>query len=186
MLNENPQEFFDSIIKPSTRNCPSLDTIYQGTVIIPYVKGFSEKVRRIGKRFNVRTIFKTKYTLRGALIKTGPVRDAQQTKQCVYSIPCDCGRRYIGETSRPLEVRIKGHEYNLTEGLVEKSKLAQHAYDEGHKICWNEAKVLQIESNTTYRKHKESAHMSLTEHPFRQPSLDVSPIWTPVITAEVK
>jgi predicted GIY-YIG superfamily endonuclease len=107
-------------------------------------------------------------------------------KQCVYSIPCDCDRCYIGKTSRPVEVRIKEHKYNLTQGLLEKSKLAQHAYEEGHRICWNEAKVLQIEPNTAYRKYKESAHMSQLDHPISHPSLDISPIWTPVITAEVK
>jgi predicted GIY-YIG superfamily endonuclease len=119
-------------------------------------------------------------------MKTGPVRDIQQTKQCVYSIPCDCGRCYIGETSRPLEVRIKEHNYNLTQGLLEKSKLAQHAYEEGHRICWKEAKVLQIEPNATYRKYKESAHISLAAQPISQPSLDISPIWTPIIEAEVR
>jgi hypothetical protein len=36
-----------------------------------------------------------------------------------------------GETSRPLEVRIKEHKYNLTQGLFE----AQHAYKEGHGVC---------------------------------------------------
>jgi hypothetical protein len=68
-------------------------------------------------------------------METGPVRDAQQTKQCVYSILRDCGRCYIGETSRPLEVRTKEHKYNLTQGLLEESELAQH----GHKICCTEA-----------------------------------------------
>jgi hypothetical protein len=120
-------------------------------------------------------------------MKTGPVRDAQQMKKCVYNIPCDCGRCYIGETSRPLKVCIKEHKYNLTQGLLEKSKLAQHAYREGHKICcWNEAKVLQTEPNTTYRKYKESAHISLINHLISQPSLDISPIWTHIITVEVK
>jgi hypothetical protein len=46
----------------------------------------------------------------------------------------------------------KDNKYNLTQGMLEKSKLAQHEYEEGHKIFWNEEKVLQIESNTTYRK----------------------------------
>jgi hypothetical protein len=78
-----------------------------------------------------------------------------------------------------LEVRIKEHKYTLTQGLLEKSKMAQHAYEEGHKICWKEAKVLQIEPNATYRKYKESPHMSLAAHPISQPSLDISPIWTP-------
>jgi hypothetical protein len=67
-------------------NRPTSDTIYHTTVIIPCVRGISEKFRGIGSRFDVRTIFKTKHTLRGTLMKTGPVGDAQQTKQCVYSI----------------------------------------------------------------------------------------------------
>jgi hypothetical protein len=84
---------------------------------------------------------------------------------------------------RPLEACIKEHKRNLTQGLLEKSTLAQHAYAEGHKIRWDEAKVLQIEPITTCRKYKESAHMSLLDRPISQPSVDISPIWTPVITA---
>jgi hypothetical protein len=53
-------------------------------------------------------------------------------------------------------------------------------------MFWKEAKVLQIESNTTYRKYKETAHRSLIEHPISQPSLDISPVWAAVIAAEVR
>jgi hypothetical protein len=119
-------------------------------------------------------------------MKTGWVTDAQQKKQSVYSIHCDCGSRYIGETSRLLEGHIKEHKYNLTQGLLEKSKLAQHAYEGGHEIGWKEAKGLQTQPNTTHREYKESAHMCLIDHPISQPSLDVSHIWTPVIAAEVR
>jgi hypothetical protein len=94
ILNQYPKEFVDSVTKPSTRDHPSSDTIFLDPVIIPYVKATSKKFRRIENHFNLRTIFKTKYTLCGILIKTGPVRDAQQMKQCVYSIPCDGGRCY--------------------------------------------------------------------------------------------
>jgi hypothetical protein len=62
----------------------------------------------------------------------------------------------------------------------------KHVYEEGHKICWKEAKVLQIEPNTTYSKYKQPAHMSLIDHPIIQPSLDISPIWTSIVAAEVK
>jgi hypothetical protein len=88
--------------------------------------------------------------------------------------------------SRPSDVHMKEYKYNLTQDQLEKSKLVHHAYREGHKICWKETKVLQIEPNTIYRKYKESAHMSLIDRLISQPSLDNSPIWTPVITAEVK
>jgi hypothetical protein len=59
MLNEYPQEFVDSIMKLSRSNSPSSDTVYQDTVVIPYVAGISEKFKRTGNRFSVRTIFKT-------------------------------------------------------------------------------------------------------------------------------
>jgi hypothetical protein len=109
-------------------------------------------------------------------MKTGSVRDAQQRKKCVYIIPCDGGRCYIGEISRHLEIRMKEHKYNQAQGLLEISKLAQHEYEEGHKIFWKEAKVLQIEPYTSYRKYKTSAPMSLVDHPISHPSLAISPI----------
>jgi hypothetical protein len=83
MLHEYPEEFVDCVMKPLRSNGPTSDTIYKDTVIIPYVNGISEKFRRTGNRLNSRTIFKTKYTLCGMLMKTGPVSDVQQTKQCM-------------------------------------------------------------------------------------------------------
>jgi hypothetical protein len=110
-------------------------------------------------------------------MKTRPERDPQQTARYVYSIPCECGRSYIGETGRPLAMRLRAHKHNLREGLLEKSKLAQHAYEEGHRVGWDEARVLDIESNSRYGKYKESAHMACLTNPISQPSLDISPIW---------
>jgi hypothetical protein len=41
------------------------------------------------------------------------------------------------------------------------------------------ARILEIESNSKYRKYKESAHMACSANPISQPSLDISPIWIP-------
>jgi hypothetical protein len=88
MLNEYPQHFIDCAVKPRRSNCPSGGT-YHGMVITPYVWGVSEKSQCIGDHFNVSRIFRTKYSLCGTMMKTEPVRYAQQTKQCVHSIACD-------------------------------------------------------------------------------------------------
>jgi hypothetical protein len=50
--------------------------------------------------------------------------------------------------------------------------LAQHAFEEGHQISWNEAKILQIEFNSRQRKYKESAVMACMENPISQPSME--------------
>jgi hypothetical protein len=82
-------------------------------------------------------------------------------------------------------VRIREHRHNFREGLIDKSRLAQHAYEEGHKVMWDDARVLEIERNSRYRKYKESAHMACSNNPISQPSLDISPIWIPLISDEV-
>jgi hypothetical protein len=126
-------------------------------VYITYVNGVSEKFKRIVNRYNIRTIFKTVHTLRNSLMKTRPERDPQQTAQCVCSILCGCGRSYTCETGRSLAVHLIEHRHILQHGLLEKSKLAEHAYDEGHRVGWNDARILEIRSNSSYRKYKESA-----------------------------
>jgi hypothetical protein len=105
-INGNSQCFKDSVMKSRKNNNPSTDKVAHSTVVIPYVRGISEKFLRTGNRYNIRTIFKTKHTLRGTLMTTTPDRGLQQIRQCVYNIPCECGRCYIGEKSRPLEVLI--------------------------------------------------------------------------------
>jgi hypothetical protein len=37
-----------------------------------------------------------------------------------------------------------------------------------------------------HEKYKESTHMPPIDHPISQPSLDISPIWTLIIAAEVR
>jgi hypothetical protein len=82
-------------------------------------------------------------------------------------------------------VRLREHKHNLREGLLEKSKSAQHAYEEAHRVGWDEVRILEIESNNRYRKYKESAHMACLTNPISQPNLDISPIWIPLISYEV-
>jgi hypothetical protein len=82
-------------------------------------------------------------------------------------------------------VRFRGHRHNLQQRLLEKSKLAQRAYEENHMVGWNEDRNLEFSSNSRYKKYKESAHMACLTNPISQPSLDISPIWIPLISNEI-
>jgi hypothetical protein len=89
---------------------------------------------------------------RNSRVSFRPEREPQQTARWVCSISCECGRSYVGETGRPLTVRLREHRHPLKDGLLEKFKLAQHAYEEGHKAVWDKARILEIESNNGHRK----------------------------------
>jgi hypothetical protein len=54
---------------------------------------------------------------------------------------------YVGETAE----RISEHRQSLIEGLLEKSKLAQHAYEEGYRVSWDDARILETEGNSRHR-----------------------------------
>jgi hypothetical protein len=52
-------------------------------------------------------------------------------------------------------------------------------------VSWDEAKILAIEGTSRYRKYKESAYMACVNNPISQSSLQISPVWIPLIRKEV-
>jgi hypothetical protein len=79
-------------------------------VYVPYVKGVSEKFKRLGNRYNIRTIFRTEHALKGSLMGTRPERHREQTAQCVYSIAYECCRNYRQTSSR---VAVQSHSVSV-------------------------------------------------------------------------
>jgi hypothetical protein len=59
-----------------------------------------------------------RHALNNSLIRTKLIRAKQEMVNYVCSTPCEFGRRYIGETSRPSAARLKEHRWNL--GHLEK------------------------------------------------------------------
>jgi hypothetical protein len=86
------------------------------TVVILYVPTLtvSEKYIRLVKSANIRVVCKTSDTLRKRLVKFKPKQSTN--KEVVYSIPCQYGKEYIGETGRPLLTGVKEHKAALKKG----------------------------------------------------------------------
>ena len=73
-----------------------------------------------------RTVFTRGSTLGRYLFRVKPPTEFNMTKNCVYSIPCSCGKIYKGETGRPLNVRLEEHRKAIVRGEIEKSGMADH------------------------------------------------------------
>jgi hypothetical protein len=75
--------------------------------------------------------------------------------------------------TKPADFQLRGSVNTgtiSTEGL-EKSKLAHHAYEECHMVAWNEARILEIERNSTHKNHKPLAHIAFLNNPISHISL---------------
>ena len=141
---------------------------------LPYVRGVSERIERKCRRLGIRTTFKSKGTLREALVKTKDPQPEWKKKGVVYQVPCaECESVYIGETGRTLEKRISEHK-----GAVKR----HDAWTKQHTVNWQAATVKHVETNHSRRKTIEALHIHLQQE---TSNLDcgrtLSPVWHPLL-----
>ena len=130
---------------------------------IPYVRGVSEKIKRICFKVGIGTMFRSGRTLLSLLIKVKPRTDPIDATGVVYRIPCmDCDCSYIGETCKTLNVRLKEHQRCCRHLESQKSVVAQHAIEEDHRIDWNQSTVIDREQQWHRRRLKEALHIRYT------------------------
>ena len=156
------------------------------TITLEYVPNFSEKIRRVLADFNVRTVFKSSTTLRSLLCQTKPNDSLQRSKEVVYSLPCQCSDIYIGETGRPLAVRIKEHKDNVSRRKVFSSLVAEHAVSNGHHFDWESAACLYKESNPKKRKFIESAFIACGNNIVSQSSMFFPESWHTLLKPAIR
>ena len=78
------------------------------------------------------------------------------------------------------------HKRNTTNGEIDKSKIAEHSWEQKHRLQWDKASLIRKEENWKIRKLKESAFIHCTGHVISQPSIDISPIWLSIIRPKIK
>ena len=180
--NGYPAKLADQTLEKRKNNTRrALEKENQKMVCIPYIKGLSEKIRRIGQHYNIRTVFSSSNSLRSQLTKTKP-EGQKDKKNCIYEIPCECGKSYIGETMRPLEVRVKEHQKHTLRGETDRSGAADHAWKQGHHMKWSEARIVHREHHWRKRKFKEAAIINQNEDCISKPSLDIRNVWKPMLS----
>ncbi|KAL9963448.1 hypothetical protein ACROYT_G026959, partial [Oculina patagonica] len=99
---------------------------------IPYVKGVSERVRRILSRENIKTAFKPVRTLGNIFKKPKDRPNKERLKGIVYKVTCrTCSFAYVGESKRSWKSRGAEHKPG-TNGNIN-SAIKHHA-EIGHDI----------------------------------------------------
>jgi hypothetical protein len=64
----------------------------------------------------------------------------------VYSIPCECGKVYTGQTGCSIETGVKEHHQRIRLYHPEKSAVAEHSINLGHRIQLQNASILAKKS----------------------------------------
>ena len=143
-------------------------------MVIPYVAGMSEDIRHVCRKFNIRVVFKSGRNLRSMLTKVKDMLPLGKQSNLIYRIACSCGQVYIKETKQRLETRLKEHQDACERGMMEKSAIAEDAWENHHLIHWEETTVLNHGRGQELLV-KEALHIQITpaeEHFNRDEGLD--------------
>ena len=100
----------------------------------------------------------------------------------MYSIPCSCGKVYIGQTGRHISTRIKEHMRDTRDRQGDRSAVAEHRMETGHIIKFEEAQMLSREARFWPRLYKEAIEIQKNPHNYnRDRGIDLPGIWKPVM-----
>ena len=109
----------------------------------------------------MKVVFRSGLSLRSMLTKVKDTLALEKRSKVVYQVPCSCGETYIGETLRRLETRMKEHRDACQKGTLEKSALAEHAWENHHPIRWEETTVIDQARTPKELMLKEAIHIRL-------------------------
>ena len=100
--NGYPESFIKSAGESNKTNTqPRTQESPKAYTSIPYIKGVSERVRRILSRENIKTAFKPMQTLENVFKKPKDRPTKEQLKGIVYKVSCrTCPFAYVGESKR--------------------------------------------------------------------------------------
>ncbi|XP_078599380.1 uncharacterized protein LOC144874745 [Branchiostoma floridae x Branchiostoma japonicum] len=144
----------------------------RGFVVLPYVKGVSEGLRRIFTSHGIKTCFRPANTLRNILVAPKDKTPKEQKCGVICHIKCQgqnirgpCTETYIGETERSLKTRFLEHKRKSSKT----SEVSQHIHIEspGHSVSLDKVEILDTEPDFFARGIKEAIYIRAL-----QPSLN--------------
>jgi len=104
--------------------------------ILPYIKGTTDRIDRILNKYNIQIIFKSLKKIRQILRKPKDQRPLLSSAG-IYTTHCFCGKVYIGETGRMVNIGMKEHQRDVRLKYITQSALSEHNIETGHQNDYN-------------------------------------------------
>ena len=146
------REFFASVDPLTTSS---------GYAVLPYIKGLTEPLTRVLRKYDIKVSNKPVRTLQQDFPSPKDRPKIEKQTNVVYKIGCkDCLWSYIGETGRCFEKSKNKHIRNVKQNTAG-SNIAKHSWANDHTINFEDGQVID-RGNYRTRKTLESWHTAVT------------------------
>ncbi|KAI5632081.1 hypothetical protein NE865_15196 [Phthorimaea operculella] len=182
VLESNGYKWSQSWQIANSSNKKRLHTVERRPTYLPYIKGLTDKIAfLLQRKYNIKTIFRPHTQVKHWL--RSPKDKEPLSGPGVYSIPCECGKSYIGETQRHVSTRITEHIRSVKNCKTVTSAVAEHSLDTdtNHYIRFDKTAILAREKFYVPRKVREAIEISRRPNFNRDSGWSISPSWKPVL-----
>jgi hypothetical protein len=159
---------------------PQPDNKPHSFAFLPFVGTVFNRISRALARHNIKSVGLPHMKLPSLL---RPVKDQLGLRTPGgYRLPCECGRVYSGLTGRSVDIRLKEHQRHIRLEHPNKSAVAEHSMDQGHRILFHNASILATKTRYMDRIVREAIEIEL--HPYnvnREGGFCLSKSWKPLI-----
>jgi hypothetical protein len=159
---------------------PQPNNKLHSVAFLPFVGTVFNHISRVLARHNIKSVGLLHMKLFSLL---HPVKNHLGLRTPgIYRIPCECGRVYIGQTGRSVDIRLKEHQRHIKLEHPDNSGVAEHSIDQGHGIQFHSSSILA--SKTRYMDHIVRETIEIELHPYninREGGFCLSKLWKPLI-----